>query len=157
MSDVLGTSKSSESQFKKLLQHPEETTENTPLVEESQSEDHIHNNEDGNEHESDFNELHPIELTAHTILSGSLDHLHDDFELLSQSQYILLTRLKLIEDRLKSFEKVAIEDDNMTKDKEVLETFNKIRELKRRLNTSMKTLHKVETRVEKMNHKLGHD
>lgn len=109
------------------------------------------------EHESGISGLHPIELTAHSILNAPLDHLYEDFELLGQSQYILLTRLRLIEDRLKSFKKVVIDDGNMTSEKEISETFNKIRELKKRLSVTVKSLDKVETRVEKMNKKLNID
>lgn len=106
------------------------------------------------EHDSDIGGLHPIELTAHSILNAPLDHLNEDFELLSQSQYILLTRLRLIEDRLKSFKKVVIDDGNMTSEKEITETFNKIRDLKKRLVVTVKSLDKVEARVERMNKKL---
>lgn len=107
------------------------------------------------EHDSDIGGLHPIELTAHSILNAPLDHLNEDFELLSQSQYILLTRLRLIEDRLNSFKKVVIDDGNMTSEKEIAETFNKIRDLKKRLVVSVKTLDKAEARVERMNKKLN--
>ena len=107
--------------------------------------------------ESGISGLHPIELTAHSILNAPLDHLNEDFELLGQSQYILLTRLRLIEDRLKSFKKVVIDDGNMTSEKEVSDTFNKIRELKKRLGVTVKSLDKVEARVERMNKKLNID
>lgn len=117
----------------------------------SYSDDHAHEEDIG------IGSLHPIELTAHTILNGPLDHLNEDFELLSQSQYILLTRLRLIEERLKSFRKVIIEDGNMTTDKEITETFNKIKDLKKRLAASVKTLDKVESRVERMSSKLHLD
>lgn len=106
------------------------------------------------DHETGINGLHPIELAAHTILNGPLDHLNEDFELLSQSQYILLTRLRLIEDRLQSFKKVIVDDGNMTTEKEISESFNKIRELKKRLGMTVKSLDKVEVRVERMNNKL---
>lgn len=109
------------------------------------------------EHESGISGLHPIELTAHSILNAPLDHLNEDFELLGQSQYILLTRLRLIEERLKSFKKVVIDDGNMTSEKEITETFNKIRELKKRLGLTVKSLDKVEARVERMNKKLNID
>lgn len=52
----------------------------------------------------DLNDYHAIELATHTILSNLLDSLHDNFELLHQSQFILLTRLKLIEQRIKAFQ-----------------------------------------------------
>lgn len=109
------------------------------------------------ENESGISGLHPIELTAHSILNAPLDHLNEDFELLGQSQYILLTRLRLIEERLKSFKKVVIDDGNMTSEKEISETFNKIRELKKRLGVTVKSLDKVEARVERMNKKLNID
>lgn len=49
------------------------------------------------EEEIDF---HPIELAAHAVLSAPLDSVHESFNLLHQSQHILLTRLKHIEHRL---------------------------------------------------------
>lgn len=52
----------------------------------------------------DLNDYHAIELATHTILSNLLDSLHDNFELLHQSQFILLTRLKVIEQRIKAFQ-----------------------------------------------------
>lgn len=45
-------------------------------------------------------DFHPIELAAHSLLSASLDSVHENFNLLHQSQHILLTRLKHIEHRL---------------------------------------------------------
>ncbi|ABN64895.2 predicted protein [Scheffersomyces stipitis CBS 6054] len=100
------------------------------------------------------NDLHPLEVTAHTLLSGPLDNLNENFEQLDQSQLILLTRLKIIEDRLLSFQRVVLEDQNIVDDKELTSHFNRVKELRRSLLASMKTLGKVETRIEKMNEKL---
>lgn len=94
-------------------------------------------------------DLHPIELTAHTLLSGSLDNLNDNFEILNQSQLILLTRLKFIEERLLSFKNVALDQSGID-DKEVLKNFNKIKELQKRLTGVGKVLEKVEERVERI-------
>lgn len=100
------------------------------------------------------NDLHPLEVTAHTLLLGPLDNLNENFEQLDQSQLILLTRLKIIEDRLLSFQRVVLEDQNIVDDKELTSHFNRVKELRRLLLASMKTLGKVETRIEKMNEKL---
>lgn len=91
-------------------------------------------------------DLHPIELTAHTLLSGSLDNLNENFEVLNQSQLILLTRLKFIEERLLSFKKVAVEESAID-DKQVANNFTKIKDLQKRLNAVAKTMEKVEERV----------
>lgn len=94
-------------------------------------------------------DLHPIELTAHTLLSGSLDNLNDNFEILNQSQLILLTRLKFIEERLLSFKNVALDQSGID-DKEVVKNFDKIKELQKRLTGVGKVLEKVEERVERI-------
>lgn len=97
-----------------------------------------------------IHDLHPIELTAHTLLSGSLDNLHENFELLNQSQYILLTRLRLIEERLSSIKTVFVDSENHVDEKEVQNTFNKLKELRKSLHSSLKTLAQVNNRVERM-------
>lgn len=93
-------------------------------------------------------DLHPIELTAHTLLSGSLDHLNENFKNLNQSQVILYTRLRLIEDRLKLFYTVI--EQNQAEPDEFKEIVLRIKSLKKRLLASVKTLKKVEVRVERM-------
>ncbi|CAH2353961.1 hypothetical protein CLIB1423_13S02850 [[Candida] railenensis] len=93
-------------------------------------------------------DLHPIELTAHTLLSGSLDHLNENFKNLNQSQVILYTRLRLIEDRLKSYYTVI--EQNQAEPDELKEVVSRIKSLKKRLLSSVKTLKKVEVRVERM-------
>lgn len=60
-------------------------------------------------------ELHQIELTAHTLLSGSFDNLNENFESLSQSQLILLTRLKVIESKLQEFQNLRTKVSLMKK------------------------------------------
>lgn len=100
-------------------------------------------------------DLHPIELAAHAILSGPLDTLHDNFELLNQSQYVLLTRLQLIETRLTEFKKAFVDDEEYVNDKEIQLTLAKVKELKKSLQLCCKTLEKVEHRTEKMKQKLA--
>ncbi|KAK6456926.1 uncharacterized protein RJT20DRAFT_127015 [Scheffersomyces xylosifermentans] len=104
--------------------------------------------------EEDVIDLHPIEVAAHTLLSSSLDNLNENFEQLNQSQIILLTRLKIIEDRLLSFKKVVMDDQKIVDDKELANHFNRVKELQRRLGSTKKTLSKVQSRVDKMNEKL---
>lgn len=88
-------------------------------------------------------EFHPIELAAHSLLSGSLDNLHENFLQLHQSQHILLTRLKLIEDRLRTLESVEMK----ITEKSVLTMHSRVRALRKTLVESAKTLKKVEERV----------
>lgn len=52
----------------------------------------------------DDGDFHPIELAAHSLLSGSLDSLNENFLQLHRSQHVLLTRLKMISDRLDKIE-----------------------------------------------------
>lgn len=103
------------------------------------------------------NDLHPIELTAHALLNGPLENLHENFELLTQSQYILLTRLKLIENRLTSFEKAFCEEGLFVNDRDVQNSFSRIKELRKLLLKSLKTLSKISDRVNDMSTKLELD
>lgn len=96
----------------------------------------------------DSHDLHPIELTAHAVLSGSLDTLHENFELLNQLQYILLTRLKLMEGRLAGFRKSVVDNPQKITETEVGDVLVRVRAARRRLEASLKTLGKVEGRVE---------
>lgn len=98
----------------------------------------------------DAHDLHPIELTAHTVLSGSLDTLHENFELLNQLQYILLARLKLMEDRLAGFRQNAAESTAAVTEKDVADVLARVRAARRKLEASVKCLSKVEGRVEKL-------
>ncbi|KAI5964218.1 uncharacterized protein KGF55_002160 [Candida pseudojiufengensis] len=108
--------------------------------------DSNHNNKDS------INDLHAIELTAHSILSGSLDNLNDNFESLNQSQIILLTRLRIIENRLNSFKKSI--DSNVIDEKKLLEIFDKIHELSKRLTKNLQKLDQIDNRFTKINEKI---
>lgn len=96
-----------------------------------------------------INDLHPIELAAHSLLTGPLDTLSENFELLNQSQIILLARLRVIENRLKTF-KELVESNNIS-EKQLIAQFNKIRELSDRLTKSLKQLDKINSRISRMN------
>ncbi|CAK7903150.1 hypothetical protein CAAN3_06S05292 [[Candida] anglica] len=93
-------------------------------------------------------DLHPIEVTAHTLLGGSLDHLNENFQHLNQSQVVLYTRLCQIEERLMAVS--AVVDDEET----VKISLSRIKGLKKRLLTTVKTLNKVEARVIKIEEKI---
>lgn len=104
-------------------------------------------------------DLHPIELTAHTLLSSSLDHLNENFKQLNQSQIILFTRLRLIEKRLKGFQ-AAVSNSNETEeegDEIVSEILIKIKAIKKKLLSSVKTLKKVDARVGRMDELIDAD
>lgn len=90
-------------------------------------------------------DFHPIELTAHSLLSGSLDNLHENFVLLHQSQHILLTRLRLIEDRLKE-----IHTELAVSGKDVTQVQARIRTLRKKLADVAKILVKVDRRVSQL-------
>lgn len=98
-----------------------------------------------------YEDIHPVEIAAHTLLSGPLDSLNENFELLSQSQLILLTRLRIIEERLQSFKLLAI--DGILDDKDVSRDIQKIKELRKRILTVNKTLTKVNGRLQKVEQK----
>lgn len=86
-------------------------------------------------------DFHPIELTAHSLLSGSLDNLHENFVLLHQSQHVLLTRLKHIEDRLKELSNA--QDAGI----DVVQVQARVRALRKKMAGVAKTLVKVDQRV----------
>lgn len=90
-------------------------------------------------------DFHPVELTAHSLLSGSLDNLHDTFTQLHLSQSILLARLKHIDEKLKMV------DEDINDTLEDLTTVKlRIRAVRRKLEASVATLAKVEQRVKAM-------
>lgn len=95
-----------------------------------------------------INDLHPVELAAHSLLSGPLDSLNDNFELLSQSQVILLTRLKIIEDRLNNFKELV--DANIIDEKQFLQQTSKVKELSKRLSHILRQLDKIDSRLDKL-------
>lgn len=96
----------------------------------------------------DDESLHPIELIAHSVLNSSLDNLNENFESLHNSQVVLLTRLKLIEQRLS---KVSITN----KDTHIQQDLIRIKSIRKRLQVTQKTLDKIDRRVEMMNGKLS--
>lgn len=110
----------------------------------------------GEEYDPDFSrisknidsgdDLHPIELIAHSILSGPLDNLHENFQLLHKSQIILLTRLKLIEERLASIQNTNKSID----DKDINGDIQKIRAIRVRLQGIDKVLDKITKRIDKI-------
>lgn len=87
-------------------------------------------------------DFHPIELTAHSLLSGSLDTLHENFVQLHQSQHVLLTRLKHIEDRLKLLSETHEEPEI-----DLVLVQARIKAVKKKLAGAAKTLVKVDERV----------
>lgn len=93
-------------------------------------------------------DFHPIELTAQGILGGPLETINTEFDLLTQSQYILLTRLRTIEERLVHFKDVVEKDDDDVIDVTVLA--RQIKSLKQRLHTCDKTIRRVEDRVSRL-------
>lgn len=105
--------------------------------------------------DQDIDGHHPIELIAHSILGGPLDRLQEDFELLGQSQYILLNRIRLIEERLESLKTVMFEEESTLDEKEVLEGIEKVKQIRKRLCSMLKTLDKVEKRVDSVVRKTG--
>lgn len=98
-------------------------------------------------------DLHPIELAAHTLLSGSLDNLNENFELLNQSQIVLFARLKMIENKLTQFKQTI--DASHIDDRILTEQFVKIKELRKRLESCIKTLEKVDATVERIERRIG--
>ncbi|CUM62802.1 uncharacterized protein PRCAT00000360001 [Priceomyces carsonii] len=125
------------------------------LLQDPESPNKLHSMGHTTEEDSEINDLHPMELMAHSVLSGPLDGLNESFEQLSQSQLILLTRLRLIEERLTSFKKSVTDEGNMLDDKEVASNIDRIKDLTKRAGISFKTLSEIEKRVERMNQKLG--
>lgn len=95
-------------------------------------------------------DLHPVELAAHALLSTPLDNLHDNFQLLNQLQLILYTRLQLIERRLLALEGV-ISVDSGANVKTLLE---RIHGVKKRLQKTLKTMNKVNLRLERVEEKV---
>lgn len=95
----------------------------------------------------DDGDFYPIELAAHSLLSGSLDSLNENFLQLHRSQHVLLTRLKMISDRLDKIEgglgdKIAASD--------VTAVYQQVKAIKAKLQESEKRLTKVEKRVDRL-------
>lgn len=94
----------------------------------------------------DDGDLHPIELIAHSVLSGPLDSLNENFELLHKSQVVLLTRLKLIEQKLEQFQQIHGTIDN----KPITDTIGRIKGIKKRLQEVERRLDSIDKRVDNM-------
>lgn len=92
-------------------------------------------------------EIHPVELIAHSLLSGSLDNLSENFEQLNQSQLILLTRLNIIEQRLLQFKEIKNDEVN---EETLTQYLSQIKSLKKRLTTTITRLDKIDQRIDKM-------
>lgn len=128
------------------------------MAEQGQSRSDDTGNESGHRPDNEDQDIeghHPIELVAHSILGGPLDRLQEDFELLGLSQYILLNRIRLIEERLESLKTVMFEEENTLDEKEVLDGIEKVKQIRKRLFSMLKTLDKVEKRVEFVAQKTG--
>ncbi|KAI3404737.2 hypothetical protein KGF56_002440 [Candida oxycetoniae] len=95
-----------------------------------------------------INDVHPVELTAHTVLSGPLDSLNASLASLDESQMELLTKLKLLEDRLTTFKKLT--ESNFVDEKQLSAHSNKVKEFSKRLSVILKQLDKLEARVDKL-------
>lgn len=93
-------------------------------------------------------DLHLIEVIAHSLLSGGLDNLNDNFESLSKSQLILLTRLDLIEAHLTQLSHQV--DATAIPDARVNLLLTRIKAIRKRIKLASKTLAKVEKRLDKL-------
>lgn len=86
-------------------------------------------------------DFHPVELAAHSLLSGPLDGLHESFGLLHESQHVFLTRLRHIEEKLQKYEDSQFDVD-------VEATQAHVRLLRKRLAEVTRILQKVEKRLQ---------
>ena len=99
-------------------------------------------------------DIHPVELIAHSLLSGSLENLSENFDQLHQSQVILLTRLNLIEQKLGQFTQTNSE---ITQTDTIAKHLAAVKTLRKRLAVVIKTLDKVDKRVAKIDAKLAEE
>ncbi|KAM9889495.1 hypothetical protein OXX79_012122 [Metschnikowia pulcherrima] len=88
-------------------------------------------------------DFHPVELTAHFLLSGPLDNLHDNFSSLHESQKILLTRLHLIETRLS-----RISEDLDSSNFDTTDIQTRVKTLWNKLSDCASSTSKLDKRVE---------
>lgn len=93
-------------------------------------------------------DLHLIEVIAHSLLSGGLDNLNDNFESLNKSQLILLTRLDLIEAHLNQLSQQV--DATAVPEARVQQMLTRIKAIRKRIKLASKTLAKVEKRLDKL-------
>lgn len=93
-------------------------------------------------------DLHLIEVIAHSLLSGGLDNLNDNFESLNKSQLILLTRLDLIEAHLNQLSQQV--DATAVPEARVQQMLMRIKAIRKRIKLASKTLAKVEKRLDKL-------
>lgn len=90
-------------------------------------------------------EFHPIEVAAHSVLSSSLDSLQENFLNLHKSQQILLTRLKMIEDRLN---KVNESTQSSISEEDLAAVHMKLSRIQQLLSRCEKSLASTEARCE---------
>ncbi|KAA8907736.1 hypothetical protein DIURU_000423 [Diutina rugosa] len=93
-------------------------------------------------------DLHLIEVIAHSLLSGGLDNLNDNFESLNKSQLILLTRLDSIEAHLNQLSQQV--DATAVPEARVQQMLMRIKAIRKRIKLASKTLAKVEKRLDKL-------
>lgn len=103
--------------------------------------------------DNDLSALHRMELVAHSVLNGPLDQLNETVELLGLSQLILLARLNLMQERMSRIHN-SIEEGHFTQEKKNQQALSKIKDLRKRLQNSLKLLSKIEFRTRFMNEKL---
>lgn len=103
--------------------------------------------------DDDLRSLHRMELVAHSVLNGPLDQLNETVELLGLSQLILLARLNLMQERINRIQK-SMEEGQFTQEKKNQQALCQIKDLKKRLQNSLKILSKIEGRTQMMNEKL---
>lgn len=82
-------------------------------------------------------DFHPIELAAHLLLLGPLDSLNENFLQLHRLQHVLLTRLKMISERLDKIEsgygEGIVGNDVTAAQQQIKAVKNKLQEAQKRL------------------------
>lgn len=91
--------------------------------------------------------LHPLEVTAHTVLSGPLDSLGNSLERLGTSQVTLFTRLRLLQDILSRYDQAARDAPT---EKDLARVSERIRGLRKRLAATVKSLEQTDKKVDSL-------
>ncbi|KAL3233711.1 Biogenesis of lysosome-related organelles complex 1 subunit SNN1 [Nakaseomyces bracarensis] len=94
--------------------------------------------------DSDYNSIHPIELSVYSVVSSDLDGLYQAINELRESQALLILKLRTVRDSLKH------ENELLFDEKSYNRSFKEMDELERRLSVITTRLDNLVAKSQKL-------